>query len=154
MSNVLISPTVLSQVSPQERWRIDRAAWDALSEDTWYINQEEEPLNHLGKSLLDRWLKDSENEQRKWWQCRVPLDEGTWCNKEFNRFDRAIIHVRIHLDLKPYPCEGLCKKQKWYAEEPLPWRYSDTVNSTERFRSREYRSAHYQGPDWRTCEWW
>jgi hypothetical protein len=70
-------------------------------------------------SSLVRWLNLRETEERKWWSCCVPLEGGTWCKYESERIDRAVTHVRGHLDHKPYPCEGKCENQQWYAEEPV-----------------------------------
>jgi len=86
----------------------------------WYLNQEEEPLNHSGQSILYRWLNLLETEQKKEWGCCVPLEEEKWCEYTNIRQDRAITHVRTHLGLKPYPCEGRCGNSDWYAEKPLP----------------------------------
>jgi hypothetical protein len=109
--NPLIVPT---EASLEERWTKNHEEWSALSQETWYLNQELEPLNHSGHSILDLWLNSFETKERKWWQCRVPLSEGTWCTKEINRKDRAIIHVRGHLGLNPFPCGGKCGNIDWY----------------------------------------
>jgi len=96
----------------------DRRSWEALFQEVWYLKQEEEPLNHLGQSILYRWLERSE--ERRCWSCCVPLEDGKLCGYIINRSDRAVIHVRGHLGLKPYPCEGNCWNEGWYAEKPSP----------------------------------
>lgn len=114
------SRVVPTDMPPHERWLVDHQAWGALFQATWYLNKEEEPLNDSGKSILDRWLNYIDTDDKKGWSCCVPLHdhEDTWCTKEFNRFDRAIVHIRgHHLGLKPYPCEGGCKAQNWYAKK-------------------------------------
>lgn len=110
---------VPSQASPQQQWQLDRKDWDALSQEPWYLNQVEEPGDNVGKSILARWLAPLEAKDQKGWRCCVPLDGETWCKQTITRIDRAIVHVRVHLDLKPYPCEGGCNKPNWYAERLL-----------------------------------
>lgn len=148
-------PIVLSEASRPEKWFIDIKAWEEHFQEMWYLNQEEEPLNHSGQSILFRWLNRFDTEEGKIWSCCVPLEENQWCTYAINRPDRAITHVRAHLGLKPYPCEKECGNQNWYAEAPLPHgRSTNTTNSTARFGSIENRNAHYRGPDRRPCEWW
>jgi hypothetical protein len=115
ISYVLNFSLVPNQAPLQEQWQRDRKDWDALLKEEWYLNQVEEPENHLGKSSLVRWLDRIEDKEKKGWRCCVPLEGETWCTDEIDRIDRAIIHVRVHLDLKPYPCEGNCNKENWYA---------------------------------------
>ena len=119
-SYILNVSLVPNQASPREKWELDRRHWDAQLQETWYVDQVEEPENHEGKSILVRWLDRLEAKEKKGWRCCVPLKGETWCTEEIDRPDRAIIHVRAHLDLKPYPCEGHCHKEIWYAEKPLP----------------------------------
>jgi len=78
---------------------------------------------------LGRWLSRLEAKEKKGWRCDVPVEGETWCRNEIERIDRAIIHVRTHLDLKPYPCEGRCNKENWYAEKPLPPNSPDIVTA-------------------------
>lgn len=148
-------PTVPSEATPRDKWLIDFKAWEELSQEMWCLNQEEEPLNHSGQSVLFRWLNRIGTDERKGWSCCVPLKENMWCTYTSNRPDRAITHVRGHLGLKPYPCEGECGNQDWYAETPPPHEWcTNTATSTARFGSNENRNAHYLGPDRRPCEWW
>jgi hypothetical protein len=71
-------------------------------------------MPHNGKSVLFRWL--DEDEAGTSWTCCVPLNnEGLGCgHAPFKRPDRALAHVRQHLDLKPFPCEGKCGNEGWY----------------------------------------
>ena len=112
----------------------------------------------MGKSVLERWINHPNTEDQSVWRCDVPLEledgEKTFCKEEFLRLDRAITHVRGHLDHKPFPCEGHCKKQNWYAQEPSQYSDPNVISSTARFASKEYRYAHYQGPDLRKCDLW
>ena len=148
-------PIVPSEASRREKWLIDVKAWKEMFRKSWYLKQEEEPLNQSGQSILFRWLNHFETDERKGWSCCVPLEEETWCEYTNSRSDRAITHVRGHLGLKPYPCEGKCGNQDWYAENPLPYEwYTNTSTSTVRFGSNESRNTHYHGPDRRPCEWW
>ena len=111
---------VPSQAPLPEQWQIDREYWDAQLQEPWYLDQVEEPENDVGKSILVRWLDPLEGKDQKGWRCRVPVPGETWCNETIKRVDRAITHVRAHLDLKPYPCEGGCNKPNWYAKSFLP----------------------------------
>ena len=108
-------PIVPSEASRRDRWLIDIKAWEELFRETWYQNQEEEPLNYSGQSILFRWLNRLETEERNGWSCCVPLEENQWCTYTSSRPDRAITHVRAHLGLKPYPCEKEteCGNQGW-----------------------------------------
>ncbi len=119
VSEVVYIFLVPSQAPLQEQWKIDREYWDAQLEEPWYLNQVEEPENDVGKSILDRWLDPLEAKDEKGWRCRFPKPGETWCNETIKRFDRAIVHVRGHLNLKPYPCEGDCNKPNWYAKRLL-----------------------------------
>lgn len=111
---------VPSQAPLPEQWQIDREYWDAQLQEPWYINQVEEPENDVGRSILVRWLDPLEGKDEKGWRCRVPMPGQTWCNETIKRTERAITHVRAHLDLKPYPCEGGCSKPNWYVKSHLP----------------------------------
>jgi len=128
-TDILTPPLVLSQATLQEKWQRDRNDWDALSKESWFLKQDEEPLNHLGKSILVRWLYPLEDKEQKGWRCGVPKDGESWCRKEIARIDRAIIHVRSDLGLEPYPCEGHCNIPNWYAEKPLPPKYPNIVTA-------------------------
>ena len=129
VSYILKTPLVPTEASPREQWERDRRDWDAQLQETWYVDQVEEPENLVGKSILVRWLDPLEAKEKKGWRCCVPLEGETWCEDEIERIDRAIIHVRVHLDLKPYPCEGHCNEENWYAEKPLPPKYPNIVTA-------------------------
>jgi hypothetical protein len=110
---------VRNQNTPQESWEADRKTWDMYPKLDWFRNQEVEPdLPHTGRSILFQWLHMEEGDEgRRSWICRVPLDtESKWCDHgSFDRSDRAIAHVRMHLGFEPFPCKGQCGKEEWYA---------------------------------------
>jgi hypothetical protein len=140
-----------------ESWTADRKAWEAYEEEDWFMRQIFEPLlPHNGRSILIRWLKDVV--EGKSWTCCVPLDvEESWCDHgPFTRLDRAVAHVRRHLDLKPFPCGGQCGNEEWYVKK-LSWRFH-IINhpqcSDQRFHSSETLSTHRRGPDYRSCDLW
>lgn len=110
---------VPNQATRGEMWEIDHRDWGAQLQETWYVDQVEEPENHVGKSILVRWLDPLDSKEENGWRCCVPLEGETWCTEKIDRIDRAIVHVRVHLDHKPYSCEGRCNKENWYAEKPL-----------------------------------
>ena len=144
-----------SHVLLREKWLVDIKAWEGLFQERWYLNQELEPLNHLGRSILCQWLNNSKIERREGWSCCVPLEEDVWCTQANLSLDRALAHVRGHLGLKPFPCEGMCGSQYWYAEKSLPHEWcANTITSAARFSSTEHRRVHYSGPSCRPCEWW
>jgi len=145
-------PIVLSEVPHREKWLLDIKAWEELFQESWYLDQAKEPLNQSGQSMLFRWLDRAEGAERKMWRCCVPVGTHTWCERKFSHMDRAITHVRGHLGLKPYPCEGGCGKQAWYANKPFPREWdTNTATSTARFGSDGDRKAHDR---LRSCEWW
>ncbi|CAG7847508.1 SubName: Full=Uncharacterized protein {ECO:0000313/EMBL:CCA72295.1} [Serendipita indica DSM 11827] len=77
-----------------------------ISSSTWLQNDEPEPIVG-GQSILCRFLG------------RDPALPGLYiclfddCNKTFDRLDRAIPHIRVHLGHKPVPCNGQCGKPYW-----------------------------------------
>ena len=115
-------PKVPNQNTPQEKWEAARGMWKAYEKLVWFLNQDLEPnMPNEKKSILSQWLNEVEGETA--WKCVVPLDdEATWCrHPHLRRLDRALAHVRSHLGLKPFPCEGRCERNDdWYA----PMRYS------------------------------
>ena len=112
------SPVLQNQNTPQETWTADRKMWKAYYKMDWFMNQQLEPdLPHVGRSIFLQWL--NEVGEGNSWVCRVPLDvELGWCDhRPFNRLDRAIAHVRKHLDFKPFACEELCGNEGWYVPD-------------------------------------
>jgi len=110
-----LPPKVRNQNTPQQSWEADRKMWGAYAKMDWFKNQELEPIMpHNSTSILAQWL--NEVDEGKVWECRVPSDTAkTWCDhKPLKRFDRALAHVRTHLGLKPFPCEGRCETDGWY----------------------------------------
>ena len=111
-------PVLRSQNTPEQKWKADHDTLKEYNESDWFKNQDIEPLMpNNGRSIFVRWL-DGVGEGQSW-TCRVPLNvEGSWCDhKPFGRPDRAIAHVRKHLDLKPFPCAGRCGNEEWYVPE-------------------------------------
>jgi len=110
-------PILENQNKPEDSWRADLKSWKEYHESDWFKDQVIEPdLPHNGKSILVRWLK--EVGEGKGWTCCVPLDgEGNRCIRPFGRPDRALAHVREHLDLKPFPCKGTCRTKGWYVRK-------------------------------------
>ena len=109
-------PVVPNQNTPQQSWEADREMWEAYADLDWFKKQDIEPnYPHNGKSILLQWLK--EDDKGMSWTCRAPLDsKAHWCGHgPFKRLDRAIAHVRKHLRLKPFPCQGDCGIEGWYA---------------------------------------
>ena len=114
---LLQQPIVSSQNTIHQYWEIDRATLEALKNEYWYINKEVEPATWNGKSILIRWLNETETDGQKYLECRVPLDRAdNWCCKPFSGLDRAIAHVRVHLRHEPYLCGGYpnCMQKAWY----------------------------------------
>jgi len=109
-------PILRTHNTRQESWRVDRKLWKAYYEFDWCKNQVIEPFMDNGKSVLVRWLDEAG--ENKGWTCCVPLDpEAKWCIHPFRRLDRALAHIREHLDFKPYPCEGKCRNEEWYVRK-------------------------------------
>lgn len=51
---------------------------------------------------------------RSGYQCQVPVGEtGRPCGHVFSRRDRALTHVRVHLGVRPYNCQGNCGVRGW-----------------------------------------
>jgi len=88
--------------------------WAQVTTQEWVAKQQVEPLDQTGKSVLLDWLKGADD-MGKSWKCVVPLGHSTtWCeHAPINRVHRAIAHVRMHLELRPYPCGGLCGMSDW-----------------------------------------
>ncbi len=108
---------VPTEYTIHECWEVDRAMFEALKREGWYINNEVEPDTWNGKSILTQWLNEVEKDGSKHLECCVPLVDqaGYWCRKTFLRLDRAITHVRNHLEHKPFVCGGYpsCKQEGW-----------------------------------------
>ena len=115
-------PIVSNHNDPQETWEVDRKIWKTYAELDWFKNQELEPyMPHNGKSILIQWL--DEVDEGISWMCCAPLDsDKSWCGHgPFKRLDRAVAHVRKHLDLRPFRCGGDCGRAGWYVPKFL-WR--------------------------------
>ena len=88
-----------SQATCREMWLMDIEAWNGHFQEMWYLNQEEEPLDHSGKSILFQWLRDSENAEGKWWNCCVPLKEDQLCGSTFRRlleYEGSVRYTKIN----------------------------------------------------------
>ena len=110
-----LQPTVPSMMLRRDKWLIDIKTLELYLQERWYLNQEMEPLTWNGKSILWKWLNQVEIEGRYKYSCCVPLQEDQWCTYMTHCLDCAIAHVRGHLGHNPYPCEGMCGNQHWYA---------------------------------------
>ena len=114
---------VPGEYTTHERWERDCASFQELKGKDWYINQEVEPETHDGKSVLARWLDTVEKDGIRHVECCVPLVDQAddWCHKTFPRLDRAVVHVRNHLEHKPYLCGGYpdCAQEEWYVKNSL-----------------------------------
>ena len=111
-------PIVPNNSNRQEAWEVDRKMWKMYAGSDWFKNQELEPyMPHNGKSILTQWL----DEVDEGIVCCAPLDsEESWCGYgPFKRLDRAVAHVRKHLDFRPFHCGGDCGQAGWYVPEFL-----------------------------------
>lgn len=86
--------------------------WKELLEQPWLHNGESDPLDErTGQSVLSVWIH---NPEPRVYICQVPLeDSGTYCGTKYQRQDRALTHVRTHLNYKPFICRGRCGMKDW-----------------------------------------
>jgi hypothetical protein len=97
---------LLDNFSKPEQEDLRSLLVDCLSSD-WLRCQEPEPTFRPKQSVLLRFL--SHPTPRSNFRC---LFDG--CMKKFDRRDRAVGHIRTHLEHKPFLCDGQCKIVGWY----------------------------------------
>jgi hypothetical protein len=73
----------------------------------WFQNNEKEPEHGSKRSILSPFLQRSETGNS--YKCRFDF-----CTKSFDRQDRALGHVRMHLGHRPFQCGGRCGALEWY----------------------------------------
>jgi hypothetical protein len=103
----IITPTPLPPLPPDlpDLWR------SFLNSD-WLRNNVQEP-KISGHSVLRQMLvQPPDPTDASVWICGVPIPNGI-CGKTFRRPDRAVTHIRRHLNHRPYPCDGGCGVPTW-----------------------------------------
>jgi len=108
--------------------------WEELLGQPWLHNGELDPLDEqTGQSVLCMWIY---NPEPRIYICQVPLgDTGEYCGMRYQRQDRALTHVRAHLNYKPFACRGRCG-------------FKDCLDA---FTSEAYLKVHIQ-PVRKECE--
>lgn len=86
--------------------QLQRQCLDSILLSDWFINNEMEPV-YGHRSVLCGLLSTPSTEDGVF-RC---LFDG--CTKHFDRQDRAIGHIRVHLGHHPYACEGFCRIPNW-----------------------------------------
>jgi hypothetical protein len=105
----------------------------------WRRAGEVEPKDpNTGRSVLYELLEERTSENKgPVYKCRL-------CNREFNRSDRAITHLRHkHLDHRPIRCGGECGTKGW-CEDFLTchsWAYLMSLQPTTLPFAREFGSS-------------
>jgi len=81
--------------------------WEELLVQPWVHNGDSDPLDEkTGQSVLSVWIH---NPEPRVYICQVPSgDSGAYCGIQYQRQDRALTHVRTHLNYKPFACGGRC----------------------------------------------
>jgi hypothetical protein len=74
---------------------------------SWFQNNEKEPEIGSKRSILSPFLQRSERGNS--YRCLFDF-----CTKSFDRQDRALGHVRMHLGHRPFQCGGRCGASEWY----------------------------------------
>lgn len=83
-----------------------RRALNRILASDWLAKNEMEPAYGNRSVLCD--LLSAQNQTDGTLQC---LFDG--CTKRFDRQDRAIAHIRVHLGHQPYSCDGSCRIPNW-----------------------------------------
>ena len=85
--------------------------WRVFSSQSWVTSGGTEPMDVCGRSTLHAWL-DRPGPQV--YVCKVPV-RGCLCGAEHTRQDRALSHIRKHLNARPfaYECSGQCGNPDW-----------------------------------------
>jgi hypothetical protein len=88
----------------------------SIRSSPWFRNNQSEPEDSPGQSIFLRFLgRASES------GTYVCLFRGCGkvCNRTFDRRDRALGHVRQHLNHRPFWCGGRCFNANWYVANLL-----------------------------------
>ncbi|PVF92895.1 hypothetical protein CPB86DRAFT_145931 [Serendipita vermifera] len=94
-------PATLIETQPVNSFSQQDQLVDQIRASSWFRNNQSEPEDLPGQSIYLRFLK------------RIS-DAGTYlclyrgCNRTFDRRDRALGHVRQHLNHRPFFCGGKC----------------------------------------------
>ena len=83
--------------------------WLIFSSQPWVLSGGLEPTDPRGRSILHEWLV---RDGPQLYVCTVPV-HGRPCSTKHNRQDRALTHVRKHLNARPYECNGRCGNPMW-----------------------------------------
>lgn len=100
----------------------------------WLRDGQSDPLDErTGQSVLLVWIH---NPEPKVYICQVPLENSEkYCGTRYQRQDRALTHVRRHLNYKPFACHGRC----------------GTKDCPDSFASEAYLKVHMQ-PVLKKCQ--
>jgi len=90
---------------------------------SWFQKNEKEPEHDMKRSILSPFLQRSERGNS--YKCRFDF-----CSKSFDRQDRALGHVRMHIGHRPFQCGGRC----------------GASDCKERFFCLSYLSSHMKRP--------
>jgi hypothetical protein len=83
-----------------------RSLLNSIRSSQWYLLNQLEPISADNQSILSQFTHTPARGARI--QC---LFDG--CTKNFDRMDRAVGHVRVHIGLQPFPCPGGCRIIGW-----------------------------------------
>lgn len=89
---------------------------DEIYVSEWLQNDEEEPKTPLGHSVLLNFVIRGSRVQ---YTCTLSS-----CGASFGRLERALGHVRLHMNHKPYVCNHSC----WAENGKCSRRYSDRAS--------------------------
>lgn len=87
-----------------------RSLLDSILQQHWLYSNQKEPEDTTRRSVLTGFLQRAEPDNTF-----VCLFDG--CGKAFDRQDRAVGHIRMHLGLRPFSCDGRCGELTWYAKK-------------------------------------
>jgi hypothetical protein len=108
-----------------------RALLQQCLQSQWLNSEELEPNEAPRRSILLGFL--AQNTPKATFQC-----EFDGCGKIFNRQDRALGHIRMHLCHRPYACNFQCGNSA----------------CNERFSCRSYLQSHLTRQKEKCVKWW
>ena len=79
------------------------------------------------------------------------------CGQRFKRQDRSRDHIRVHLDYRPYGCDGQCGKPEWCVwlySSANPLILSDPMNSRAHFHAASALSTHQGQREFKCPRWY